>query len=359
MTKNKTKYEILYENRKNRIVFNISPDIKEEEFIQLPKKKINNNNDAFNFLINSFIFIESNICSLHKYLINYLPSFDRTFYKIQYIILIITILFTFVYSSEDNSNITTNLILSAYFPKSTQLTYIKCERTITQQITTKKAATAVTSNKNTDINEHLTKKYSKNNTTFKNNAKNKIDNDCDTKYITDDLKSLMSSSANTKNTYVNYEKNSNKIIYNEEFHLSFTIPIKSCFFSFLSLIFLFFFIKFTHNSRIRSSFLFNILCLSIIYILTNDLYKNEHFLASTFMYILQIYLLKCLIDSVYLLLNYKKNDFEIFSTNLTAINLRQFWLKLIILSIITIISGFMSTFIYKLSLNYAIFYLFL
>lgn len=362
MTKNKTNYEILYENRKNKIVFNIFPDIKEEEFIPLPNKNTNNNNDAFNFLINIFIFIESNIYSLHKYLINFLPLFNRTFYKIQYIFLIITLLSTFVYSLEDNSNITTNLILSAYFPTSTHITYANYDRIAktynkTKQIKGKKTETSYISNKNSDINEYLIKQYSKSNITYKNNPFNNIVIDCEKIYISDELKSLMSSSANTKNTYVNYEKNCNKIINNEEFYLFFIIPIKSCFFSFLSLILLYIFIKVTYNSRIRSSFLFNILFLSIIYILTNDLYKNEHFLASTFMYILLIYLLKCLIDSVYILLNYKKNDFEIFSTNLTAINLRQFWLKFIILSIITIISGYMSTFIYKLTLNYIIFYL--
>ena len=362
MTKNKTNYEISYENRKNEIVVNIFPDIKEEEFIPLPNKNTNNNNDAFNFLINIFIFIESNIYSLHKYLINYLPSFNRIFYKIQNIFLIFTLLSTFVYSLEDNSNITTNLIVSAYFQTSTHITYANYDGIVktynkTQQIKPKKAITSYISNKNTDNNKYITKQYSKSNITFKNNAFNNRVIDCETIYISDDLKSIMSSSANAKNTYVNYEKNCKKIINNEEFYFFFIIPIKSCFFSFLSLIFLYFFIKVTYTSRIRSSFLFNILCLCVIYILTNDFYKNEHYLASTFMYILQIYILKCLIDSVYILLNYKKNDFEIFSTNLTAINLRQFWLKFIILSIIIIISGFMSSFIYKLSLNYIIFYL--
>ena len=46
-----------------------------------------------------------------------------------------------------------------------------------------------------------------------NNNNNLID--CESGRINEDLKSMMSSSANTKNTYVNYEKKSNKIIINK------------------------------------------------------------------------------------------------------------------------------------------------
>ena len=346
MKKNKTNYDdIVYYNNKNEIVFNIYNNIKDEEFIPLPNNDSNNNNnDTLNFIINIFLFLESIIYSLYQSLINFLPSLNRFFYKTQYIFLIISLLFTFVYSFEDNSNISTNLIYSAYFKNSGHLTYIKYDNVV--------------------FNENRTQEIQKRKN-IKSKNKNKINNkndidktiDCENKYISEDLKSLMSSSANPKNTYVNYEKKiNNKLINKDEIYL-FIIPIKTLFFSLISLIFLFFFIKMTYRSKFRCSFIFNIFFLFIIYNITNGLYETSYFLASTFMFILQIYIFKNLIDSIYILFNYKKNDFEIFSPNLTAINCRQFLLKLIILSFSTIISGFMSTFIYKLCLNYIIFYL--
>ena len=101
----------------------------------------------------------------------------------------------------------------------------------------------------------------------------------------------MSSSANTKNTYVNYEKKSNnyynnKILNKDEFFLFFIIPIKACIFSLISLVLLYYFIKVTYTSKIRGSFIFNIFCMFIIYNITNGLYENSYFLASTFMFIL-------------------------------------------------------------------------
>ena len=365
MTKIKSNYDILYEKHKNKILFNIFPDIKNEEFIPLPNENNNNNNDTFKFIINTFLFIESNIYSIYKYLIKNLPSFNRTFYKIQYMFLITTLVFTFVYSLEDYPNITTNLIVSAYFRTCKHITYVsydkigKIEKKIQQN---NKKKNVINKNNNIFIKDSIS--INNNNIIIKDKniifKDNLIFNDikaCDN-LIRDDLKSLMSSNANKKNTYVNYENNyNNNLISKDEFYLFFIIPIKSCFFSFLSLLLLYFFIKITYTSKISTSFIFNIFCMFIIYNLTNDLYKNNYFLASSFMFILLIYLLKCIIDSVYLFFNYKKHDFEIFSTNLTAVNSKQFWLKFTILTIITITSGFMSICIYKLSLNYIIFYL--
>jgi hypothetical protein len=346
MTNIKTNYDIYYEKNKNKIIFNIYSDVINEESIPIKNDNVdnNNNNDTLTFISNIFVFLESNIYSLYKYLINNLPKYHRAFYKLQFIFFIINLLFAFVYSFEENSNISTHLIVSAYFPNCQHLTYVKYEKVIDFHL--KK-------------NEKKTTKFIKkaiNNTNT--NEKEKI-LDCQNRYISDDLKSLMSSSANPKNTYVNYEKKNynNKILNKDEFYLFFIIPIKSCLFSIVSLILLYYFIKITYTSKIRGSFLFNIFSMFIIYNITNGLYESSYFLASTFMFILLVYLFKSLIDSIYLLLKYRKKDFEIFSTNLTAVNCHQFLLKLIILSLATIISGFMSISIYKLCLNYIIFYL--
>ena len=347
MRKNKTNYDIVYENQKDKIVFKIFSDNINEEFISISKDNDDsNNNDTLNFIAKVFIFLETNLYSFYNYLLNYLPSFQRTFYKIQYLFLIIALLFTFVYSYEDNSNISTNLIISAYFPSCSQLTYVKYDNIILEENNIKE-------NNNKNNNKNI--KYKDN----KNHIKNKNDNnnDCENRYISEDLKSMMSSSANTKNTYVNYEKNINNKITNIDELYSFSImSIKTFIFSFISFLILYFFIKVTYSSKIRNYLVFNSFCLFIIYNLTNGLYENNYFLASTFMFVLLIYLLKCLIDSIYLFLKYKKKDFEIFSMNLTAVNKHQFLLKVILLTLATIISGFMSISIYKLCLNYILFY---
>ena len=362
MKKIKSNYDIICENQKKQIVFNIFPDIISEEFISYPKDNINNN-DTLNFVSKIFEFLESNIYSFCQYFLNSMKSFNRTFYKIQYILLIMTLLFTFVYSFEDNSNISTNLIVSAYFPNSSHLTHIMYENVQKSYIKTQKKINI----KKNDINNN-----------------NLID--CESGRINEDLKSYMSSSANTKNTYVNYEKKSNKIIINKgDFHSFFINSIKSSTFSMVSFFALYYFIKLTYTSKFRSFLIFNIFFMYVVYnvtnslyknnyflsstfmfvlliylfksLVTNSLYKNNYFLSSTFMFVLLIYLFKSLIDSIFLLLKYRKKDFEIFSTNLTAINCKQFLLKFLILSLATIISGFMSISYYKLCLNYIIFYL--
>ena len=123
-----------------------------------------------------------------------------------------TLLFTFVYSFEDNSNISTNLIVSAYFHNCSHLTHI--------------------------MYENVQKSFNKTQKKI-NMKKNEINNnkliDCESGRINEDLKSLMSSSANTKNTYVNYEKKTNKIIINKGgFHSFFINSIKSSTFSMAS-----------------------------------------------------------------------------------------------------------------------------
>ena len=339
MRKNKTNYDMAYNTNKNKIIFNIYSVILTEEYISSKNCKINNNNnDTLNFITNIFIFLESIIYSLYEYIINYLPSFIRIFYRIQYFLIII-LLFKFSFSLEENSYISTNLIISAYFPTSQHLIHVEYDNIMLFE------------NK-TQYNPKMKNIKIKIKNNF--NIKDKLI-DCENKYINKELKSITSSIINKKNIYVNYKKklNNNK----DDIYLFFIIPIKTSLFSFGSFILLYFFIKITYSSKINTSFIFNIFSMFFIYNITDSLYFNNYFLSSTFMFILFIYLFKCFIDSIYLLFRFKKKDFEIFSTNLTALNYQQFILKFIILSLITIISGLMSIYTYKLCLNYIIFYL--
>ena len=83
MTNIKTNYDIYYEKNKNKIIFNIYSDVINEESIPIKNNNVdNNNNDTLTFISNIFVFLESNIYSLYKYLINNLPKYHRAFYKL-------------------------------------------------------------------------------------------------------------------------------------------------------------------------------------------------------------------------------------------------------------------------------------
>ena len=179
MTNIKTNYDIYYENDKNKIIFNIySDDINEESNQIKNDNNKNNNNDTLNFISNIFVFIESNIYSLYEYLINNLPKYHRTFYKLQFIFLIINLLFTFAYSFEDNSNVSTHLIVSAYFPTCQRLTYIKYDKVIDHHLKKDEEEKNKIITKINDTNEN-------------DKSEDKIIA-CQNRYINDDLKSLMS-----------------------------------------------------------------------------------------------------------------------------------------------------------------------
>jgi hypothetical protein len=116
--------DIIYEQNKNEIVVNIYSDIKDVETIyHLKDKNYNNNNDTLNFISSVFSFLESAIFNLHNYFIYHFPSVLIKLYRYQYMLLITTLLFSFGYGLRNNSNISTNLIISAYFPRATNLVY--------------------------------------------------------------------------------------------------------------------------------------------------------------------------------------------------------------------------------------------
>ena len=113
------------------------------------------------------------------------------------------------------------------------------------------------------------------------------------------------------------------------------------------------------NSKIRSSLLLNFLSLFFLYNLISNLYENKYYVASNFIFILLMYTNKNLIDSVFLKLKFKRKDFEIFTSNLMAINSKQFFLKSLILLNSTVLSSILSILYFKFWLNYILSYLFL
>ena len=84
-----------------------------------------NNNDTLYILSSTFLRLKSFLLSLYNYFISYISSMNQFIYKLQIILLLITFLFSFVITFEENSDIPTNLIISAYFPQHylTSITY--------------------------------------------------------------------------------------------------------------------------------------------------------------------------------------------------------------------------------------------
>ena len=86
-------------------------------------------------------------------------------------------------------------------------------------------------------------------------------------------------------------------------------------------------------------------------------YQQRFYLASSLLFIQLVYFVKCLLDSMAIGLGYSREDFEIFSSNLSAKNLSQFVLKFFILFVLTIVTGILSIGIFNYFFNYMIFYL--
>ena len=115
--------DIIYEKHKNKIVVNIYSDIAKNEIIHHIDDI--NNNDTLNFISNIFSSLEFLIINLYNYMIYSFPSILLKLYKIQYIILISALFFSFVGAIENNSYISTNLIISAYFQKTSKIVFFK------------------------------------------------------------------------------------------------------------------------------------------------------------------------------------------------------------------------------------------
>ena len=346
-----------------------------EQYLNILMKSISskyisykNNNDTFNILLSSFLRFKSFILSIYKCFLSYISSLNKIIYQIEFILLILVLLFSFVITFEDNSEIPTNLILSAYFPKYPKVTSISYENIKSEPI----------ENENKDIEEINFDDFNKLIKNKINNKDNLIEcngnkihfNDKDficTNNIDNNLKlKVKEQILGEIKTKVKTHMKHNQRIYppnltnnkkNEVYLYYDSNLIKFILINILSLLFLYLFIKYTLYSGIRCSFLFNFFFLFLSFNLLNSLYKKEIYFASNCFFILFIYINKNLIDSVYLKLKYKRKDFEIFSTSLIAFDYKQFHLKIILLLNVTILSGIFSIFLFKSFLNYIVFYI--
>ena len=86
---------------------------------------LNNNNDAFNCLFCFFSCCKVFIYLLHECLISFLKNVNCFLNQIQIFFCVVILYFRLVFCFESNSNISTNLIISAYFHKKnyTHITY--------------------------------------------------------------------------------------------------------------------------------------------------------------------------------------------------------------------------------------------
>jgi hypothetical protein len=279
-------------------------------------------------------------------------------YKLQFILLLQVFLFSFIATFEENSNISTDLIISAYFPQKhiTRISYdlIKEEENAKLEKNPNnidKDDIPFSCNENIiffDNNEM----YNKSKCNDEKTDKNEINEDLFPE--TDDDKSY----SKIKKEFYNQIHNGNLItLRDHELLFINNITFRYLVINLLSFSLLYSFITFTLNSKIRGSLIFNLFCVLISFKLLYALYKNEYYLSSNFFFILIIYINKNLIDSIYLKLKYKRKDFEIFSTSLMAFDSKQFHLKFIILVNITCVSGVLSIFFFKSFINYIVFYI--
>ena len=342
MKKIEKNLDIIYEKYKNKIVVNIYSDIAKDEVIHHINKT--NNNDTLNFISNIFSYLEFLIINLHNYIIYSFPSILLKLYRIQYILLITTLFFSFVGTFENNSYISTNLIISAYFPKTSSIVYFKSEDLKEMKNNIKKEKKNQKPKKKEEVSEK------------------KLDEKINS--MNEDIKNYIHTSGHTKSTYINYEQKENiETTGNNssegegEIYLFFIIPIKSFTFSIISLSSLILFLKTEFLLRLSRLFIFNLACIFAVDNAIKYLYDNSYFFASSFLLILLLYLFKNLIDSIYVLLKFRREDFEIFSSDLMAKNQRQFILKFVILNILLIIATYFSFVLYNLAMNYFIFYL--
>ena len=313
-----------------------------------------NNNDTFKILLSALLNFKSFIISIYNYITSYKisASMKQFIFKFQFILLLF-ILFSSVITFEENSNISTNLIISAYFKKN-HLTFLSSDMLEEQE--------------KLNLNNNLN--FEKCDKLLNKNEKEKIYG----KYIHDDG---TYNKKNHKSDNKNMKVKSNEQLFEEmknrfqshmhkgnlelnkdrEYFLFYNMTIKYILIIFLSFSLLYSYIKFTLTSKIRTYLVFNLICIFISFNLLYALYINDLYLPSNFFFILLIYIYKNLIDSIYLRLNYKRKDFEIFSTSLMAIDSKQFNLKFIILLSTTILSGILSIFFFRALINYIVFYI--
>ena len=327
-----------------------------------------NNNDTFNILLSSFLSLKKFILSIYNCFISYVSSMNKFINRIEFILLLLLILFSFVINYEENAEIPTNLIISAYFRKNylTRISYdmVKDEPEIDENEDNSNLDDINFDDFSKIMKEKINKEKNKSELACNGNVINfnNKDYECGGNIekniritikddIINDIKIKMEANIKVKSEYAGKYINNN----NESYLYNSTIQLVSI--NALSIAFLYLFIKFTLYSKTRGSFLFNFFFIFIIFNLLYVFYKREFYFASNCFFILFIYINKNLIDSVYLKLKYKRKDFEIFSTSLIAFDFKQFHLKIILLLNATILSGTFSIFLFKSFINYIVFYI--
>jgi hypothetical protein len=359
-------------------------DFYEEYFKFLSKycaskfSKRQNNNDTLNILLSSFLYLKSFVLSLQTFFNSHTSSMHKFIYKLEFILLLLVSLFSLVMTFEENSEVPTQLIIGAYFPRKrlTRISYDMIQdeprenenknknyENIDFEDINKLIKEQLNKNKDNKDNSYIntcegdTNSYE--NRICKCKDRNNINNKINSKQkeeLTEDLKTKNQMNAKNKqkqkNIFSRKDISDKDKIFIVSYYNSFKY-IVIC----LSFLLLYFFIKFTINTRIKGSLIFNIICIIIAFNLLYTSYKNEFYLGSNFIFILLIYIDKNLIDSIYLKLQFKRKDFEIFSTSLMAFNSSQFHLKCILLLNMTILSGVLSIFFFKSFLNYIMFYI--
>ena len=332
---------------------------------------LNNNNDTLNILLSLFLKFNSFIVSIYESFIKNILAMNKLKYKIEFIILLLFFLFSLVISYEEKMYIPTHLLISAYFP-SNSASYLSFDNS--QIILNGKEEEEENNNLEDinfdELNELIKEKINKideniihctSSSLNSNNQENSCiydinninENIINTKIkeeLLEEIKNKISSNLKTK-----LYKDKVAINFDEEYYLK--KLYKKIIITFFSFVILHLFIKYTLNSRMSSSFIYNLFFLILSSYILFYLNNNELYLASNFFFILVIYTNKNFLDSIYIKLNFKRKDFEIFSTSLMAFDLKQLFLKSFILIESIILSGILSIWIFPSFLNYIIFFI--
>ena len=286
-------------------------------------------NDTFYIIIKAYKSIDNFFLFCYSHI-----SFDlRIINKKVYNLLFFPFLFVFLFSIvlNENINISTDLLINAYFNDS-QITHISYDKIIKGKF-------------EDEQNNHISNKK------YPYNVNNDINN-CQICY----------ENQNNKNSFINKccknDDSDNQSSYDQErdFYLLSLFPIKRIFITCFAFFSLYIIIKTTYYSRINNSIFINMVGVYTSFKILSYLYFNKYYLASGLIFILFFYFFKCTIDSIYLLLRFKRSDFEIFSIHLSASNFRQFMLKFFILFTGTLLSGLLSAYYFQLYFNYMAFY---
>ena len=258
------------------------------------KKKyfsLKNNNDAIDILISCISYLKWIIFSIYNTIIYYIQSLNHFIFRCHFLLFIIFMLFTFVISFDNNSDIPTSLIISAYFPNKpiTRITYDKLLEKEKNMMNIKyKEYQNMNKDFNHDKND-LIENYNtcdepqskiQSNKDIQNNINQKTGND------ESSLKIMFSKMNKQKSNFQNWNSSKTRkyLIFNKEIYKNIIIIA-------ISFLYLYFFIKYTIYSKIKDSFIFNLIIIIITYNLLNLLYKFGFFFASNFFFATFIYII--------------------------------------------------------------------